>query len=327
MKREYISWNPKPATMEMVAIAEAVIDDLRAQGFTLTLRQLYYQIVSRDLFPADRRWSWTGSKWIRDPEGTINAQPNYKWLGELMSRGRLAGLIDWWSMEDRGRQLTAWVGHTGPEDAIQEARDRFNLEKWERQPHYCEVWIEKDALSGVFSRICSELEVPFFACKGYTSLSAMWRASQRLIRKAQAGKEVTIFHFGDHDPSGIDMTRDIIDRLYDFHSSLEVRRIALNMDQVEEFDPPPNPAKMSDSRAEAYVDEYGYESWELDALDPSTLSDLVREQVDQLRDEDLWAEAVAEETEAKRTLQLITENYDAVAEYVEVFDLEEDEDE
>ena len=189
------------------------------------------------------------------------------------------------------------------------------------------MWIEKDALSGVFSRICSELEVPFFACKGYTSLSAMWRASQRLIRKAQAGKEVTIFHFGDHDPSGIDMTRDIIDRLYDFHSSLEVRRIALNMDQVEEFDPPPNPAKMSDSRAEAYVDEYGYESWELDALDPSTLSDLVREQVDQLRDEDLWAEAVAEETEAKRTLQLITENYDSVADYVETFDLEEDEDE
>lgn len=325
MKRAYVDWNPKPATMEMVAIAEGVINDLRAQGFTLTLRQLYYQLVSRDLFPADRRWQWTGSKWVRDPDGTINAQPNYKWLGELMSRGRLAGFIDWWSMEDRGRQLSAWVEHSGPQEAIQEARDRFNLEKWQRQPEYCEVWIEKDALSGVFSRICGELEVPFFACKGYTSLSAMWRASQRLRRKTQEGKKVTIFHFGDHDPSGIDMTRDIIDRLFDFHADLEVKRIALNMDQVEEFNPPPNPAKMSDSRAEGYVLEYGYESWELDALDPSTLSDLVRAEVDQIRDEDAWAEALEEETEAKRTLQLITENYESVADYVEGFELEEEE--
>ncbi len=324
MKRIYVGWNPKPDTIRMVLQAEEVINDLRSQGFTLTLRQLYYQIVARDLFPEDRRWTWTGSKWVRDPNGTINAQPNYKWLMELMSKGRLAGMIDWWSMEDRGRSLTAWVGHTGPEDAIQEARDRFNLEKWERQPHYCEVWIEKDALSGVFSRICSELEVPFFACKGYTSLSAMWRASQRLIRKAEDGKAVTIFHFGDHDPSGIDMTRDIIDRLYDFHADLEVKRIALNMDQVEEFDPPPNPAKMTDSRAESYVQEYGHESWELDALEPSTLSDLVRAEVDQIRDQGLWDEAEAEEVEAKRTLQLITENYDAVATYVDDFELEED---
>ena len=326
MKRAYTPWNPKPDTLVMVLRAEEVINELRAQGFVLTLRQLYYQLVARDLFPAERRWRWTGTSWVRDPNGTINAQPNYKWLGELMTRGRLAGMIDWWSMEDRGRSLTAWVEHSGPQEAIQEARDRFNLEKWQRQPEYCEVWIEKDALSGVFSRICGELEVPFFACKGYTSLSAMWRASQRLRRKTQEGKKVTIFHFGDHDPSGIDMTRDIIDRLYDFNADLEVKRIALNMDQVEEFDPPPNPAKMSDSRAEGYVQEYGYESWELDALDPSTLSDLVRAEVDQIRDEDVWAEALAEEVEAKRTLQLITENYESVADYVEGFELE-DEDE
>ena len=324
MKRAYTPWNPKPDTLVMVLRAEEVINELRAQGFVLTLRQLYYQLVARDLFPAERRWRWTGTSWVRDPNGTINAQPNYKWLGELMTRGRLAGMIDWWSMEDRGRSLTAWVGHDGPQDAIQEARDRFNLEKWERQPEYCEVWIEKDALSGVFSRICSSLEVPFFACKGYTSLSAMYVASQRLIRRAQAGKKVTIFHFGDHDPSGIDMTRDIIDRLYDFHADLEVKRIALNMDQVEEFEPPPNPAKMSDSRAEGYVQQYGYESWELDALDPATLSDLVRREVDEVRDDALWEEALEEETVAKRTLQLITENYESVADYVEGFELQEE---
>lgn len=78
-----------------------------------------------------------------------------------------------------------------------------------------------------------------------------------------------ILHLGDHDPSGIDMTRDISDRLELFGADVEVKRIALNWDQIDEFTPPPNPAKLSDSRAGAYIAEYGDESWELDALEPT----------------------------------------------------------
>lgn len=294
----YEDWNPEPKTLAVVAAANRIIGEYSAQGYDLTLRQLYYQFVARDLL--------------------ANTQREYKRLGDIIGKARMAGMIDWSSLVDRTRNLTSWLTYDGPEEALERLARRFTLEKWERQPTYVEVWVEKEALAGVFERICSELEVPFFACRGYVSLSEMWSASQRLRRRADAGKRVVLLHFGDHDPSGIDMTRDIEARTDLFSGShLEVRRIALTMDQVEEYDPPPNPAKLTDSRAEGYVEVHGYESWELDALEPSVLADLVREQVDELRDDELWGDAEAEEEEVVRQLRALAMRWDDVKEWAD----------
>lgn len=131
-----------------------------------------------------------------------------------------------------------------PADWIRSGARQFAIDKWATQPYRLEVWIEKDALAGVFRRVCSELQVPYFSCRGYTSQSEMWEAAQRLARWEQAGQTPIVFHFGDHDPSGIDMTRDIKDRLDLFGASgachIDLRRLALNMDQVEQYSPPPN---------------------------------------------------------------------------------------
>lgn len=295
----YEDWSPSPKSMAMLVAAREIITEYRRQGYLLTLRQLYYQFVARDLVP--------------------NTQRSYKNLGNVIAKGRMAGLIDWTAIEDRTRNLTAWQTFDSPEEAIARLERSFTLEKWEHQPTYVEVWVEKEALAGVFERICSNLEVPFFACRGYVSLSEMWSAAMRLRDRSEAGKEITVLHFGDHDPSGIDMTRDIEERTGLFTGwdrSIAVRRIALNMDQVEEHRPPPNPAKLTDSRASGYVEEYGYSSWELDALDPAVLSGLVRDNVDELRDDGLWEEAEAEEAEAKETLELIRDRYADVADFV-----------
>jgi hypothetical protein len=174
------------------------------------------------------------------------------------------------------------------------------------------VWIEKEALAGVFERVCDELRVPFFACRGYTSQSEMWAAAQRLRRHSKGGQTPIIFHFGDHDPSGIDMTRDIIDRLRLFMGGLKVERLALNMDQVDEYQPPPNPAKVTDSRADAYIARFGGESWELDALDPNALATLVRNALNGIRDETLWEESGQGEAEARRQLQAAAERWDDI---------------
>lgn len=294
MRVDYEEWNPSKRSLALVTVANEIIEEYQADGYSLTLRQLYYQFVARDLIP--------------------NTDRSYKRLGSVIARGRMAGLIDWEAIEDRTRNLVDWRTFGSPQQALRELRRSFTLEKWARQPAYVEVWVEKEALAGVFERICSELEVPFFACRGYVSLSEMWSASQRLARKARgAGREVVVLHFGDHDPSGIDMTRDIDDRTWLFASDdIEVRRIALNMDQVEEFRPPPNPAKLSDSRAEDYVLRYGPSSWELDALEPRVLAGLVRQNVLELRDDDLWQEAEQEETEALETLGVLAERWDDV---------------
>ena len=126
----------------------------------------------------------------------------------------------------------------------------------------------------------------------------MWGAAQRFIKHARAGQGTHIIHLGDHDPSGIDMSRDIEDRIKMFMAHHEYggsryfdfTRIALNRDQIDLYNPPPNPAKSTDSRFQGYMNEHGDESWELDALEPQVLADLVRAKVDEIRDDDLYSD-------------------------------------
>jgi hypothetical protein len=212
--------------------------------------------------------------------------------------------------------------------------EQFRYDRWLTQPNYVEVWFEKDALMGVFERVAHEWRLPFFSCRGYPSDSEVWGAAQRLARIARRGRElrprhVVVLHFGDHDPSGIDMTRDIEDRLSLFGAPLvEVRRLALNMAQVEQYDPPPNPAKESDSRFTGYQTLFGDESWELDALEPSVLAQLVDDEVLQLLDRDAWDKELTREKKARRELKAISDDYDNIAMTLDTTDDgEDDEDE
>lgn len=173
-----------------------------------------------------------------------------------------------------------------------------------------EVWIEKDALAGVIENVCRRNDVPFFSCRGYTSQSEMWAASQRIMSHINNEQNVTIIHLGDHDPSGIDMSRDIEERLqmfigYDNADWLTVDRIALNMDQVRKHKPPPNPCKLTDARATDYIRKFGQSSWELDALDPRTLDALIETTIHDLRDEKRWKESVKEEKQHRASLKKV----------------------
>lgn len=313
-KIAYTDWRPRAATWGIVDSANEIIEDIwGSQGFEMTVRQLYYQFIGRDVLPDD----WIDEEYNLAHNlapNTKNTPKNYGRLKALITKARMAGFIDWDAIEDRTRSLTSWRTFDSAAQAIWEARAYFTLEKWERQPCYVEVWIEKEALSGVFERICSELEVPFFACRGYASVTSQHVAARRLEEKIAEGKQVTIFHFGDHDPSGVDMTRDTDDKMRLFEAyGVEVDRRALNIDQCEGL--PPNPAKFTDARAAGYIEEYGLDSWELDALSPSALSELVRDAVYEVRDADLWSEAVADDAKAKTELQAITDHYSEIAEY------------
>jgi len=188
---------------------------------------------------------------------------------------------------------------------------QFKLDKWANQPNMVEVWVEKEALSGVVEQACRPYQTPYFACRGYVSQSEMWRAAERFYRYAKEGKDVYVLHLGDHDPSGIDMTRDIMDRLETFEDfSTLVEREALNFNQIEELQPPPNPAKTTDSRFKDYKAKYGEESWELDALDPQYLIDLIQNYIDNLLDRDLWNEGLEQEKKAIATLEDVEASID-----------------
>jgi hypothetical protein len=260
----------------LIDTANKIIADYQAQGFDLTLRQLYYQFVARDII--------------------ANQQSEYKRLGSVINDARLAGLIDWHAIVDRTRNLRRNSHWNTPGEIVQSCAEQFQLDKWATQQYRVEVWIEKDALVGVVEQTCAPLDVPYFSCRGYTSQSEMWEAAQRLHKYARSYDQTpVIIHLGDHDPSGLDMTRDITDRLALFMGGMEVNRIALNMSQIEEFNPPPNPAKITDSRAAAYIALHGDESWELDALDPAQLAELIQSTVEKYRDDGAWEVVKAKE--------------------------------
>ena len=330
-KEKFIHHKFNRASLELVATANSILDDYAGQGYRLSLRQVYYQFVARDLFPEDRRWAWINNKWVRDPNGTKNATPNYKWLGEFVSTARLAGLLDWDMLEDRGRDAVIPSAWTSPAEIVRAAAQQFRVDRWAGQTNYCEVMVEKDALSGILGPVCRELHVRFTANKGYSSSSAMYEAGGRIynaMTDSEKGiNQVHIFYLGDHDPSGIDMTRDITDRLflfsklkdriedagdgdgYGLDDFIHIHRLALNMDQVKLWSPPENPAKETDSRFEAYREEFGKSSWELDAVEPKTLAELVREGIEDLIDWDIWKGVQAQETKMREELERFASDY------------------
>lgn len=287
-------------TLEMIDNANTIITEYLRQGFQLTLRQLYYQFVARDLL-----------------RNNIN---NYKALGSAVSAGRRAGLIDWDAITDRTRNLQSLSHWDDPADVIRSAANGYGEDLWADQPERVEVWVEKDALAGVVERACDPLDVAFFACRGYPSDSETWAAAQRLRRYTRRRQAVTIIHLGDHDPSGIDMTRDIQNRLALFGAVADIHRIALNMDQVEEYEPPPNPAKVTDTRFEKYNQEFGNESWELDALNPTILVDLITREIDAHLDRGRFDAAKEAQEDNRARLLTVSEHWDQLVTYAEHLD-------
>ena len=301
MKEWFEDFNFRESTLQIISKADDIIEEYLAQGYQLTLRQLYYQFVARDLIE--------------------NSQRSYKRLGKIVSNGRMAGLLDWDAIEDRTRKLKKNSHWSSPGSIIRASARGFQIDKWARQPNRVEVWIEKEALIGVIEPVCKANDVAYFACKGYVSQSEMYDAGKRFANYAYGDQEIYVLHLGDHDPSGMDMTRDIEDRARTFAEKfVAVDRLALNFDQIEVFNPPPNPAKVTDSRFEGYMMQYGRESWELDALDPATLSEVIEIAIIELRDEIIWEEDLKEETEMRDHLAKAANNWDQVTGYLDGFE-------
>lgn len=298
-KTQYKEIGFGPKRLAEVKHANEIIAEYDAKGFKLTLRQLYYQFVARGLIP--------------------NRSSEYQRLGVIINHARLGGLIDWSAIEDRGRNLQSVTAWRSPDQIIGTCAEQYRIDLWSDQPKRFEVWIEKEALVGVIEPVCRELRVAWFACKGYVSQSEMWHAGANRIRGyCNQGQTPIIIHLGDHDPSGIDMSRDIEDRLSMFAGRpVEVRRIALNMKQIDEFKPPPNPAKVTDSRFESYQATYGDESWELDALDPETLARLIREAVEPEIDLDRWDGRVKLEKADRSLLAGIVDRMDDIHDMIQ----------
>ena len=297
-KIQYVARNFRADARAMIDRCNQVIIAYQAQGYDLTLRQLYYQAVSRNWIP--------------------NSERSYKNLGSLINDARLAGLVDWNAITDRTRNTRSNSHWNDPGDIIKSAANSYAIDKWLGQEYRPYVLVEKEALAGIVSQAASQLDCPWLSCRGYMSQSEMWSLAQRFIaHKRYEGQEAVIIHLGDHDPSGIDMTRDIQERMIMFTGRrVAVERIALNMDQIEQYNPPPNPAKLTDARAASYLAQYGDESWELDALPPEVLTELIQTEIRRWCNMDQY-EGMERSQEAQRDqLLTVSSRWDDVVEMV-----------
>ena len=297
MKQTFVEKKFSANSLALIHTANKIVDEYRHMGFHLSLRQLYYQLVARDYI-----------------ENTVQS---YKRVGVIISDARDAGLVDWNAIEDRGRSPYLPAEWENPAEIVRAAANGFRVNRWIGQKNYVEVMVEKDALSGILRPVCSQLHVRFTANKGYSSSTAMYDAGRRFLEQGDDNKNLYLIYLGDHDPSGIDMTRDVRERLNLYgewiDGNLEVIRVALNMDQVETWQPPRNPAKETDSRFASYRDKFGDDSWELDAVEPRTLAGLVRDHITNLIDQEQWEKIQATEKEMRDELIEFADGYEGRA--------------
>jgi len=278
-------------SMALIQTADEICKEYMEQGYTLTLRQLYYQFVARGIIE--------------------NSMKSYHNLGNVINDARLAGLIDWDAIEDRTRNLEKQPTWESPKDILKACAQQFKFDYWDNQQTRIEVWVEKEALVGVIERVAFRYRCAYFACRGYSSQSESWRAGERFKEYNARGQAVVVLHLGDHDPSGIDMTRDNRDRLNMFsdYGDVTVKRLALNMDQVRKYNPPPNPAKLTDTRAGEYIANFGHSSWELDALDPKVIDDLISSNIEMYIDYKYWNEVKEKEQKARDKIERMAKNW------------------
>ena len=282
----------RKSSVELIEFMNTLIESYQDQGYTLTVRQLYYQLVARDVIPND-----------------LNS---YKRTAAIINDAKLAGLIDWDAIEDRTRDFIVRSRWDSVSSILDACVYSFHMNMWEDQQFQVYVIVEKEALVGVLERTCNEYDVPLLAARGYPSSSVLYDFAKRHIISKPHYKQHIIIHLGDHDPSGIDMTRDLTERLALLCGRpvyLKVERIALNYDQIEELKPPKNPAKDTDSRFESYRKKFGSSSWELDALSPQYLNEIVESKINEFIDDNEWDLRKSEISSKKSQLQVISDGF------------------
>jgi len=290
MKETFYQKNFHPRTKELLDTAIGIIENYFNEGYRLTLRQLYYVLVSKTIIP--------------------NITTEYNKLSGLIKDGRMCGLIDWNAIEDRIRIPYKHSEFDDLEDLIEAAINSYRLNRWKGQKNYVELWVEKDALSGVLKPIADKYHITLMVNRGYSSASAMYGASKRFINEAIEKENCILLYLGDFDPSGEDMVRDIEERQIEFRAkNVEIIKIALNPDQIKKYNPPPNPIKRADPRSRQFEEKYGGTCWEVDALEPKILHKLIEKEIEKRLNWEKMNVIISQEEDDKRALRDFVEEY------------------
>jgi len=296
--RQEFKWTQH--NIDKLNLVKEILQELSAYR-PLTLRQVYYQLVGK---------------------GHIeNNKSQYVMLSKLLKWARIDGHISWSDIEDRVRDYHGAGGWDNVDRFIQSEINGlfkyYSRDLAQTQPKYIEIWIEKDALSSIFTKAARKYYVPVTVCRGFSSVSFLNDFKDRLERYSN-GRQVTMLYFGDFDPSGVEMMETMKITLQDELglSDIEFKRIGLLKEDIEEYKLPHNPdaLKKTDTRAEKHVKKYGEIAVELDALSPNVLEQKIKTAIEAEFDMDafenekqIYQEEIDKLTECREKFQSLLE--------------------
>ena len=280
MKKKYQNEVFYGKTRKLIENINEIAESYYRRGIILTVRQVYYQCVTRNLI--------------------ANSKREYDKISDIVARGRLAGLIDWNFIEDRTRTLRENDHWDNPQEILRTCADQYRIDTRATQPYYIECWIEKDSLVAILESATRRLDVPCYSSRGFSSITALHEAADRL---KHSGRENIILYAGDHDPSGLKISEVIEERLKLFDANFILKRIGITLSQIRELNLPPYPAKDKDGNIKEYIAKTGLkDAWELDALPPEFLMSLYESEVNTLTDFEKLHEMQNREKRDKSTL-------------------------
>jgi len=265
-------------TRELIEAAREILAEHRP----MTVRQVFYQLVSR--------------------QATENTQSRYNAVSKMLVTARKENIIPWKWIEDRlrrPRQVSMWGGLP---DFAETVGRLYRRDVWPSQPEYFEVWVEKDALSGIFQDVLDDYGVALNVGRGYDGWDSIHNAAERF----RDGEGAAILYFGDFDPSGEDMVRSLRDRLAFFGCEPEIIKCALTRADIERYSLPPALTKRSDTRRKAFVQRHGDVAVELDAMPINVLRERLVNEVKARMDMQALVETQRiEEAERQRVVAMM----------------------
>jgi hypothetical protein len=263
---------------QLLAQVQKILSEYSGQ---LTLRQIYYQLVSRQVIQ--------------------NNESEYRRVSRLCVIGRDEGILPEDKFIDRLRQLDMPNSWEDLADFMETVRRSYRKDYWISQPCYIEIWSEKDALRSVMS-VAKRYGVSLMVCRGHASRTAIYETSLRY--KEHSNKELFLFYFGDHDPSGHAISNSLFERLSSFDGGLPITfsRVALNVEQIQKYNLPQDPAKEKDPNYKKFIQQHGDGVAELDALPPAILTQMIEECIRNVIEWDAWNMAATIEKQENKKL-------------------------
>jgi 5S rRNA maturation endonuclease (ribonuclease M5) len=273
-------------TKEILGQVQKILEEYKGKG-AFTVRQIYYQLVSKKIIP--------------------NTLSSYKRLSWILSNARKDGIILFDAIVDRTRIPIKETSWNGLRSYIKAIKQKYKKSKWKGQNKYVEVWLEKDALRGIFEPITNMYDVYLVVGRGYPSLTSLHEASERFKK---INRPIQILYFGDFDPSGEDIHRSIKENLIKYfginRKNLHIQKVAVTLRDIKKYKLPPALTKSKDSRSKKFVQKYGDFCVELDALSREVLEEKLKKSIEKyLNYKKFQRRLEMEKKEAKKLKKLI----------------------